>query len=97
MANLCVAIASSKSDSTVVSACAREGHVIFFFPKKPSEAQQEVRKRSLRGRFGVKFCRFSLRRGREMVQVEPWGNSLPFHRTLRRRVWSPCYSAVAET
>lgn len=67
-ARSCAALASGKSDSSVVSAYAEEGNVIlffFFFPEKPSEARQRVRKRrSLRRRFGVKFCRFALRRGR---------------------------------
>lgn len=98
-AHLCVIIASGKSDSSTVSACAGEEHRIFIPPKKTSEAQQrgqerEISVKKVQGQF-LPLCLEEEAQG--MAQVEAWGNTLPLHRTLRRRVWSLCYSAVAET
>lgn len=73
-ANLCLAVASSKSDSRVVSACAGEGHRIIFSPKsllgKGDLPEEDSGPNSA-----------TLEEKGE-VQAEAWGNSLPLHGML---------------
>lgn len=72
--------------------------MIFFSPKKPSKARQQIRKRrSSAKEVQGQILLLCLEEGQGMVQVEVWGNLLPLHRTLRRQVLFLCYSAVVET